>query len=131
MEINENKLGLYLSLFVGVVVAIHNIFYEKLSKLTPRMTTGYSDTSLDEVNAMMTFRVSLRGVLEDGESLTVDFQTADNTATASYDYASTQKSVSFTKDSMTQIIEVLTYDDNYKEMSGIVNNIDFNTREVA
>ncbi len=39
----------------------------------------------------------------------------DYTATASYDYASTQKSVTFTKDSMTQTIEVPVYDDPYKE----------------
>ncbi len=71
------------------------------------------------------------GVLEDGESLTVDFQTADNTATASYDYAPTKKSVTFTKDSMKQTIEVPIYDDSYKEVGGVVNNIDFKRREVA
>ena len=121
---------LYLIAFVVVVVAIRNIFYEKLSKLTPCMTTGYSDASLDEANAMMTFRVSLRGVLEDGESLTVDFQRADNTATTSYDYAYTQKSVTFNKDSMTQTIEggetfqlTPVSTDGYREKS--VNNIDF------
>jgi len=38
-----------------------------------------------------------------------------NGATASYDYASTQKSVTFTKDSVTQTIEVPIYDDPYKE----------------
>ena len=105
------------------------------------LEVSVSDASLDEANAMMTFTVSLDGVLEDGEELTVEFQTADNTATASYDYASTQKSVTFTKDSMTQTIEVPIYDDNYKEgdetfwltpvsSSGYsgnkgVNNIDF------
>jgi len=79
------------------------------------LEVSVSDASLDESNANMTFTVSLKGVLEDGESLTVDFQTADNTATASYDYASTQKSVTFTTDSMTQTIEVPIYDDSYKE----------------
>ena len=61
----------------------------------------------------------------------IDFQTADNTATASYDYASTQKSITFTKDSMTQTIEVPIYDDNYKEGNGVVNNVDFMYREVT
>ncbi len=77
----------------------------------------------------------------------IEFQTADNTATASYDYAPTQKSVTFTKDSMTQTIEVPIYDDPYKEndetfwltpvsTSGYsgskgVNNIDFKHRKVA
>ena len=35
--------------------------------------------------------------------------------TKSYDYAPTQKSLTFTKDSMTQTIEVPVYDDPYKE----------------
>jgi hypothetical protein len=39
----------------------------------------------------------------------------NSTATASYDYASTQKSVTFTKDSITQTIEVPIYDDSCKE----------------
>ena len=111
------------------------------------LEVSVSDASLDEANAMMTFTVSLKGVLEDGESLTVDFQTADNTATASYDYASTQKSITFTKDSMTQTIEVPIYDDSYKENNETfwltpvstsryseangMNNIDFRYREVA
>ena len=111
------------------------------------LEVSVSDASLDEANAMMTFTVSLSGVLEDGESLTVEFQTADNTATASYDYASTQKSVTFTKNSMTQTIEVPIYDDYYKEngetfwltpvsTSGYsgskgVNNVDFRYREVV
>ena len=79
------------------------------------LEVSVSDASLDEANGTMTFTVSLSGVLEDGESLTVDFQTADNTATASYDYAPTKKSVTFTKDSMKQTIEVPIYDDSYKE----------------
>ena len=95
------------------------------------LEVSVSDASLDEANAMMRFTVSLDGVLEDGEELTVEFQTADNTATASYDYASTTKSITFTKDSMTQTIEVPIYDDNYKEMDGVVNNVDFRLREAV
>ena len=75
-----------------------------------------------------------------------ELQTADNTATASYDYAPTKKSVTFTKDSMKQTIEVPIYDDSYKENNEAfwltpvstggyrekgVNNIDFKRGEVA
>ncbi len=77
------------------------------------LEVSVSDASLDEANAMMRFTVSLDGVLEDGEELTVDFQTADNTATASYDYASTTKSVTFTKDSL-QLIQTSKYN-NWKD----------------
>ena len=68
---------------------------------------------------------------QEKRSPNTEFQTADNTATASYDYASTTKSITFTKDSMTQTIEVPIYDDNYKEMGGVVNNVDFRRREVV
>ena len=55
---------------------------------------------------------------QERKSPNTEFQTADNTAT-------------FLKDSMTQTIEVPIYDNNYKEMGGVVNNVDFRYREVA
>ena len=54
-----------------------------------------------------------------------------NIATISYDYAATQKSVTFTKDSMAQTIAVPIYDDSYKENSENMNDVDFMYREVA
>ena len=58
-------------------------------------------------------------------------QTADYNETAYYHYASTTKSITFTKDSINQTIEVPIYDDNYKKMGGVVNNVDFRYRKVA
>ncbi|WP_353661653.1 hypothetical protein [Hydrogenimonas sp. SS33] len=54
----------------------------------------------------MSFMVSLDGALDEDGHLTMGFQRADITATIYYDCASTQKSVTFTKDSMTQTLEV-------------------------
>jgi hypothetical protein len=63
----------------------------------------------------MSFTVSLKGILKDDESLSVAFQTASGSATDDIDYGSTQTTVTFTKDSLTQTIEVPIYDDPYKE----------------
>ncbi len=111
------------------------------------LEVSVSDARLDESSAMMCFTVPLTGMFENGERLSVVFQTANNIVTASYDYASTLKTVTSTKDSMTQTIEVLIYDDSYKENNETfwltpvstsryseakgVNNIDFKYRKVA
>jgi len=63
----------------------------------------------------------------------------NNTVTAFYDYRSIQKSITFTKDSITQTIEVPVYDDPYKEGNETflfrpcmnVNRINYLEREVA
>jgi|GEM_PF-5091467 len=74
-----------------------------------------SDQSVNEANTTMTFTVTLKGELKENEKLTVDFATYDDTATGEYDYAHVSKSVTFTKEAMSQTIEVPIYDDSYKE----------------
>jgi hypothetical protein len=57
--------------------------------------TNGKKTKVDEANTIMTFTVSLKGVLKDDESLSVAFQTANGTAMADADYGNNHKIVEF------------------------------------
>ena len=74
-----------------------------------------SDASLDEANANMIFTVSLLGSLNDGETLTVNLETLDISATGGRDYSGAGGSVTFDSTSTTQTFSVAIKDDNYKE----------------
>ncbi|MGE3613673.1 MAG: Calx-beta domain-containing protein, partial [Sulfurimonas sp.] len=74
-----------------------------------------SDASLDEANANMIFTVSLLGSLNDGETLTVNLETLDISATGGRDYSGAGGSVTFDGTSTTQTFSVPILDDNYKE----------------
>ncbi len=76
-----------------------------------------SDASLDEANANMIFTVSLLGSLNDGETLTVNLETLDISATGGRDYSGAGGSVTFNSTFTTQTFSVPILDDNYKEAS--------------
>ncbi|WP_310442559.1 Ig-like domain-containing protein [Sulfurimonas sp.] len=74
-----------------------------------------SDGSRIEINGEISFTISLIGSLNEGETLTVNLSTYDNSATAGIDYAGVSGSVTFNSTSTTQTFSVAIKDDNYKE----------------
>ena len=74
-------------------------------------TINISDGSIVEQNGELIFTVSLTGTLEAGETLTVNLETFDGSATGGSDYAGLSGSVTFDSNTYTHTFSVPIKDD--------------------
>jgi len=102
---------------------------------TNSIKVAISDASLEEDGGSMEFTISIEPSLKEGETLSIDLTTIDDSAIGGRDYAGLSGTVTFDHTSNTQTFAVPIIDDTYKESTenftlAVVNATHSNGKEV-